>query len=255
MPVETYEYAFNAATDEPPTGSQVRLDAADFMAATRLWVMYSSTSGLDTYFALTSLKAGDRVVLQDWNDHTRYIRFEVTSWVNDMSDYAEIPVTYKAAGSAGLLPQKIALVLVVEEQVVPTPPITEPPVNGSRPIANLGPTDVYASLSDIEATLGVNAASNERRWLCLIAATRYVAYRVGAVVTDTELPEPITGITVVASRSAWRQATVAAAIRFAKSPEVPFGVAGGWDMATYVRQSIPDVDLLLSGQRVAFGVA
>ena len=67
--------------------------------------------------------------------------------------------------------------------------------------------------------------------------------------------DPAGADVVVPVRSSWRQATIAAAVRFYKSPDVPFGVAGGWDMATYVRMSIPDVDLLLLGQRERFGIA
>lgn len=126
----------------------------------------------------------------------------------------------------------------------------------TRPEAPLGPTDSYAPLADLDAAMGgANAVSEERRWLCLILATRWVAYRIGAIVTDEALTPPIAGITVIAGRPSWRQATVAAAVRFMKSPEVPFGVAGGWDMATYVRQQIPDVELMLFGQRTAWGVA
>lgn len=133
--------------------------------------------------------------------------------------------------------------------------MTEPP---ARPVADLGLMDSYAPLADLDLALGSPStdATRERRNLCLLLATRYVAYRVGAVVTDTEVPVPLVGdVSPVPARPAWRRATVAAGVRFFKSEEVPFGVAGGWDMATYVRQSIPDVDLMLYGQRTGFGIA
>lgn len=137
-------------------------------------------------------------------------------------------------------------------------PLPVPPAPPARPVADLGPRDVYAPLSDLDAQLGGpgDSSAADRRALCLIIATRWVAYRVGAVVTDDTLDPTIPlEVQAVPARPAWRQATVAAAVRFWQSPTVPFGVAGGWDMATYVRMSIPDVDLLLYGQRARFGIA
>lgn len=135
-------------------------------------------------------------------------------------------------------------------------PLADPP---ERPTAPLGPTDTYATLADLEPRLGPTSdvPTLDRRALVLILATRWVAYRIGAVVTDELLDPATTPLipTPVACRPAVRQATVAAAVRFDKSPDVPFGVAGGWDMATYVRMSMPDVDLMLYGQRRAFGIA
>jgi hypothetical protein len=127
-----------------------------------------------------------------------------------------------------------------------------------RPVITLGPTDSYAPMSDLDAALAATTTDPgtvERRSLALLVGTRYVAYRVGGRLDELAISYPVGTITVVDARPAWRTATVAGAVRFMKSAEVPFGVAGGWDMATYVRQTIPDVDLLLYGQRSAFGIA
>ena len=127
------------------------------------------------------------------------------------------------------------------------------------PVYELGPLDVFASPAELRQYLGnITGEANERRMaVALLVGTRNVLHSLGYTFTDLEVPEDPAAIDVVALpvRSSWRQATIAAAVRFFKSPDVPFGVAGGWDVATYVRMSIPDVDMLLLGERVAFGIA
>lgn len=51
-------------------------------------------------------------------------------------------------------------------------------------------------------------------------------------------------------------ASVQAAVRFYRDPEAPFGVLGGLgETAAYARQPIPDLDHLLLGYRVSWGIA
>lgn len=127
-----------------------------------------------------------------------------------------------------------------------------------RPESALGPTDVYATPADLDASLGSASGTGtvERRNVALILASRWVAYRVGMIVTDTEIPASVPTVTYIPARPAWRDATIAAAVRFYRSPDVPWGAAGGLgDAAVYVSRSMPEVELMLLGQRVAFGVA
>lgn len=123
----------------------------------------------------------------------------------------------------------------------------------------LGALDVFASPGELRPALGaVTGEANERRLaLALLVASRHVLYVLGYAFTDAPIPADPAPLEVVPVdvAPAWRSATIAAAVRYYKSPDVPFGVAGGWDMATYVRQSIPDVDMQLVGERVAFGIA
>jgi hypothetical protein len=123
----------------------------------------------------------------------------------------------------------------------------------------LGALDVFASIDELKRALPLSGVYNERHGaLALLAASRHVLHALGyAIDVDAEVPPDPASIDVVpvACRSSWRIATLVAAVRFYKGMEVPFGVAGGWDMATYVRMSIPDVDLALLGERVRFGVA
>jgi hypothetical protein len=133
--------------------------------------------------------------------------------------------------------------------------VTLPP---TIPITPLGPEDAYASDAELVAVIGpsANSATVERRAVALLLATRWVAYRIGVPVTDdpVDVDVPPT-IHAVPATAAVRQATLAAAVRFYKSPDVPWGVAGGWDEAVYVRQSMPEVELILFGQRRRWGIA
>lgn len=127
-----------------------------------------------------------------------------------------------------------------------------------RPAAALGPTDTYATPDEFAASIGAASGpvATERRNLALILATRWVAYRIGMVVTDDVLPIAVPDVNPVPARPAWREATVAAAVRFYRSPDVPWGAAGGLgDSAVYVRTAMPEVELILLGQRVGWGIA
>lgn len=119
-------------------------------------------------------------------------------------------------------------------------------------------TDVYASRAELQAVIGAGSsdAVNDRLDLALIAATRWVQYRVGTLETtdDDALEAPYT-LTVVAATPGQKAACLAAATRFYKAPDAPFGVLGGGEYAVIVRTAIPEAELLLFGQREAFGFA
>jgi hypothetical protein len=115
-------------------------------------------------------------------------------------------------------------------------------------------TPVYASAAELKSVLGIPAdRSDDRVDLALVAASRWVDFRIGVASTNDPITLPLT-LGVVPSTAAIHDATVAAAVRFYKSADVPFGVAGQ-DMAVYVRTGMPDVELLLLGHRQTFGVA
>jgi hypothetical protein len=128
----------------------------------------------------------------------------------------------------------------------------------------LGTFDTFASPAELRPALGAVAGEvNDRRLaLALVTATRWVLHQLGyvPVALDTEAglmppdPEPIP-VVPVAIYPSWRKACLIAAVRFYQGETVPYGVAGGWDMATYVRMSIPDADLVLIGQHLRYGIA
>lgn len=119
-------------------------------------------------------------------------------------------------------------------------------------------TDVYASAAELTAIVGAGTATESvaRVALALIAATRWVRFRVGDDVgaDDDVLTAPYT-IAVIATTPARKAACLAAATRFFKAPDVPFGVMGTGDYGMSVKTTIPEAEVLLLGQRTAFGFA
>lgn len=118
---------------------------------------------------------------------------------------------------------------------------------------------VYVSLEDVRQAVGAaaGAASDDRLSTVAILGSRYVDGIVGTVVADESAATPPYLIAVVPCPPAWRLAALAAAVRFSKSPDLPFGAVGGLgDAAVYVRgTSVPEADLILTGHRRSWGVA
>lgn len=118
--------------------------------------------------------------------------------------------------------------------------------------------DVYASRAELRSLVGAGTSTelDTRLDMTLIVATRWVMYRVGVDVgaTDDELEAPYT-LAVVATTPARKAACLAAATRFWKAPEVPFGVMGMGDYGVSIKTSIPEAEVLLLGQRSDFGFA
>ncbi len=118
----------------------------------------------------------------------------------------------------------------------------------------------YASLADLKRRLAItSAAADDDLALALVAATRWVDLR-----TDSEVAadDAWTGdadnlVVETDPPAAFVQATIGLAVRFYKSADVPFGVAGMSDqgLVAYVRSTYPEADLLLFGRRQTFGIA
>jgi hypothetical protein len=119
-------------------------------------------------------------------------------------------------------------------------------------------TSAYASAYDLASALGITEIDESlysRLSLAVAVATNFVKYKIGAVVDEAETD--FTGITVVDARASHKAATIVAAVRFYQSPNVPFGTSGfgGDGMTAWVSKSIPEVDLILFGERRAWGIA
>ena len=102
----------------------------------------------------------------------------------------------------------------------------------------------YAGADELARILGI-PATDPRLLLALDTATAYVFLRTRI---DPALTTPAT------APPACRSATLAAAVRFYKGPDVPFGLAGS-DLTSYVTRTMSEVDLALVGSRVDFGIA
>jgi hypothetical protein len=118
------------------------------------------------------------------------------------------------------------------------------------------PIPVYCDEADVARALGLPASTpgSEKLQAAAIYGSRYVDLVIGNEPAPSVGP-PYTTLRVPCE-PAWTQGAIVAAVRFTKSPDVPFGAAGGLgDLAVYVRgTSIPEVDLLLTGHRQAFGI-
>jgi hypothetical protein len=118
---------------------------------------------------------------------------------------------------------------------------------------------VYVSPDDVRAAVGAagGASQDDRLTTVAILGSRYVDGITGTpVVPELDAFPPYT-VAVVPCPPAWRLAALAAAVRFSKSPDLPFGAVGGLgDVAVYVRGTIiPEADLILTGHRTSWGVA
>jgi hypothetical protein len=118
---------------------------------------------------------------------------------------------------------------------------------------------VYVSVEDVRHATGAaaGAVQDDRLATVAILGSRYVDLFTGTIVEDESGAVPPYTLEVVPCPPAWRLAALAAAVRYSKSPDLPFGAVGGLgDAAVYVRgTSIPEVDLILAGHRLSWGIA
>lgn len=118
-------YTWSTATAGAPTGNQIRLDApAPYSGATMLAARLLTDDGFDAYHVLLNLAVGALLVLQDENDHARYVLLTVRAAPVDQTDYIAVPVTY--AGGAGALTnnQQVAFVVARDAPTAAPPPPT-----------------------------------------------------------------------------------------------------------------------------------
>lgn len=121
----------------------------------------------------------------------------------------------------------------------------------------------YQSLAALKAKLAIPTATTDRDdalALALVVGTRVVDEAIGDL--DIAADDHWTGSSddlVVATTpdAALVAATEVFAVRFFKSADVPFGVAGMNDagVVAYVRSSVPEAEIMLAGKRVSWGIA
>ena len=92
----TATFTYNAATSEPPTGNQVRLDvAAPYTGVSKLWIRDETVDGRDLSPLLRRILPGSAIYLQDRNDSTRALVVDVTAAPIDKIDYLEVAVVLR----------------------------------------------------------------------------------------------------------------------------------------------------------------
>jgi hypothetical protein len=109
--VAIFPYTFADATTEPPTGTQVRLNAAHpYTAVSKLWIRYVGRDLRDYYHGLATLKDAG-VVLQDESDHLIVAQFVMTAVAIDKGSYFEWPVAHVAHSATPFANNQTVLVL------------------------------------------------------------------------------------------------------------------------------------------------
>jgi len=104
------EYKFNGSTTEPPASGEIRFDNATQASALKLWASQTTSAGINIKQFLSMAISGSQLVLQDKNDNTNYVKFNVTGAPVDKTTYWEFPVASFASG--GSLPSAAVLVAV-----------------------------------------------------------------------------------------------------------------------------------------------
>lgn len=114
----------------------------------------------------------------------------------------------------------------------------------------------YATRAQLIQVVGARPDEEEMLDRVLAAGTLYVDFKVGNTVSDEDLISPgEDGLEVVdGCPAAYTQACLAAAVRFLRSPETPFGLTGIGEAGFYVKTSIPECDVILFGHRQSFGL-
>jgi hypothetical protein len=67
--------------------------------------------GADAHALLLAFVVGTTLYVQDFDDHSRFLRFTLVGAPIDKTDYVEFPVSWVASGAA-LIAQKIGLVAI-----------------------------------------------------------------------------------------------------------------------------------------------
>jgi hypothetical protein len=95
-----FNYTYNNSTVEPPASGQARVNVTHpFIGATKLWLRFVSADGQDLYWGLMLIAPGSTILLQDKDEHMRYVRFTLMGEPIDKGLYAELPVEWQANGA------------------------------------------------------------------------------------------------------------------------------------------------------------
>jgi len=77
--------------------------------ATKMWLRFVSADGQDLYWGIMLITPGATLLLQDKDEHTRYVRFTTLDVPIDKGLYAEFPVEWQANGAAINTAQQVFL--------------------------------------------------------------------------------------------------------------------------------------------------
>lgn len=103
-----FNYTYNDSLVEPPAAGQARLNAAfPWATATKLWMRFVSADDQDLYWGIMIITVGATLLLQDRDEHTKYLRMITTAVPVDKGLYAEIPIQWVSNGASISTAQQI----------------------------------------------------------------------------------------------------------------------------------------------------
>ena len=116
----------------------------------------------------------------------------------------------------------------------------------------------YCTVGQVQEVIGSADGQDERVQRAVILASRWVDHKLGTMTQAEEVDysDPIT-LVHAARPVGVVSATIQAAVRFYRSPDLVLGVAGGLgDLAVRITSvTIPDAELMLLGHRTTWGIA
>jgi hypothetical protein len=106
-------FNYSDTTTEPPTGAQIRFDSTTMTAVNKVWVMKTTTDSQDAGGSLLSLKAGQAIKVEDFDDSSLSATFRLAADAVDKTSYVEYPVVFVSA-QGPLKTQKIKFLYMVK---------------------------------------------------------------------------------------------------------------------------------------------
>jgi hypothetical protein len=95
-----FNYTFNSTLTAPPSAGQARLNAAfPWTTATTLWLRFVSADDQDLYWGIMIIPTGSTIVMQDKDEHGRYLRMVTTGVPTDQGLYASLPIAWVSNGT------------------------------------------------------------------------------------------------------------------------------------------------------------
>ena len=93
-------FTYNATTSAPPAAGGIRMNNVNQLSVTQLWISQTDVDGLDVTIGLAKILAGHQVYIQDYDDASKWVKYNVTS-AADSGAYFTYGVTY-ASGPGGV---------------------------------------------------------------------------------------------------------------------------------------------------------
>jgi hypothetical protein len=113
-----FAFTFSNTITEPPSASQMRFNSATQNAATKVWMSETDADGLDVTMGLGRVKAGWQIYIQDYDNASNWIIYNITANGTDKGAYWEFTVSAATYSATSPLPAgKVAFQYISPSQV------------------------------------------------------------------------------------------------------------------------------------------